>query len=528
MSAAAPANKVNSITNMMTRFKKQNSYTATSSSTAAAIKKSKKNQGDEEERPKTTEWEKFADTLSQTRKFNPHDAFRRGGTLTKFGATPSPAAPGYVTAHVRAGGGGTMDEESAGSDGVSHRYSARAGGRRLQQQAQQLVGAHNMRPQSVQQHQRHPIENKQLNSLRRNSNVAHGGRKFDFNPNRSRISEHEASVSSNNSNLDTIAKAPAPPAFDSTALSAPTSESVRSSPFKLRSFLSRPFNGLLSNNNNNNNNTNANANNNNNNSNNTVTMTHLEVPEGPPQSQTQFNAALYSLSSAVTAVATTAHATSKLASICPIPPPPPTVPSTITHSNDSLMRESSNNSLFSNSSSMKSVASVDHLRAARATSRPLPMHMETRRNMRNTSSFLSTPRSPMSLRKSYTDLFFISTINDANEYKPPVIIPPPAPLLAENQRSVRNTSSFLSTPRSPFSLRKSYTDLFFISNEDDVSDWNLPKKTHHNSRTPNNFQRKNFSSNKENSGNLLQPNPEIPARRRYHSCVACSRRYFVS
>ncbi|XP_059224358.1 uncharacterized protein LOC106093691 [Stomoxys calcitrans] len=170
----------------------------------------------EEKRPGTTEWEKYADMLALFRKYNPHDAFRRGGTLTKFN--------GHGTAPIRENplhGMGGGDDDSSDTTSVwgrkspTRRSSARLAGR--------------LRPTSASQ------RTVMGNTARRSSNSISSGRKFDYNPHRSRVSERGGSSSvSSGHNLSYLptSKASAYRLSPSSGTPMPTyaQESVKSPP----------------------------------------------------------------------------------------------------------------------------------------------------------------------------------------------------------------------------------------------------------------------------------------------------------
>ncbi|XP_065361776.1 uncharacterized protein LOC135955352 [Calliphora vicina] len=301
----------------------------------------------EEKRPGTTEWEKFADMLAQVRKFNPHDALRRGGTFSKFGGTgPLRERPSHLGHHIRGG----MDDDSSdttsnfrGSPHNSQRSSARAGGR-----VQRLPNRPN------------------TGNTRRNSNASSTtGRKFDFNPARSRVNELVTTVSSTpliTSSLQTTTN---------TVLSqipyAPyhlNNESVKS-PANMRSHHSRSD---------------------------TRTLPPLDAIErASSRSHHQHFRHDYAPTSAFDHNGSSMPLQSDLYE---------------SHETSTLTRQSSNTSLFSNNSSY-----VDTVHAFKSSTLDVnPPHVK------NTSSFLTTPRSsPFSIRKSYTDLYFSATSNKENK-----------------------------------------------------------------------------------------------------------------
>lgn len=312
--------------------------------------------------------------LAQHRKYNPHDGFRRGGTLTKFGGNGHgvvgnglPLRPSYVGHHLRGHDDDSSDSASNWRNGPmeSQRSSARAGGR---------IQRVSNRPNTGNQRKNHHDINgavKHASVTRRNSNV---GRKFDYNPTRSRLNDSVVTVSSNpysSSNPSSLQ-----PALNSTQLPyyAPPYESDKS-PLKSRSHHSRSE---------------------------TRTPHHLEPLERPrsrsqqhPQPQgSHDDFSQHSLAQ-------------QNGSSMPLQSSTNTKYSQFT--SETLTRESSNTSLFSNSSY------VENLRTTFKSTLDL-RPLSTNPPVRNTSSFLTTPRcSPFSVRKSYTDLYFSNSSNKENK-----------------------------------------------------------------------------------------------------------------
>lgn len=314
----------------------------------------------EEKRPRTTEWEKFADMLAQIRKYNPQDAFRRGSTYTKFGGVVGGGIGHFKDRPFGAAQHGRAGLEDDGSDTTSnYRSSPQRSSARPVGSVQQLSN----RPNTG--NNRHNAGGHYAYKTRRSSNISSTtGRKFDYNPTRSRVNDF-----------------------------------VSSSPFAQSSFLE-----------------------------NTADTQHMPY-------------ALYSTSYEGTITPpnmTTHHSRSDLIALeCEerarsrSQPPqihqhPDHLYSAIVHNGNSrpvendfntldapfLKRQSTNISLSTNSSDGNKPPSINssHL-DAKAQQLKLP-------KIKNTSSFLATPRSPFSLRKSYTDLYFNSTSNKEDKLKP--------------------------------------------------------------------------------------------------------------
>lgn len=356
-------------------------------------KEEKVNPETEEKRPGTTEWEKFADMLAQVRKFNPQDALRRGGTFSKFstgGIGQLRERPSYMGHHMRG-----LDDDSSdttsnfrGSPLNSQRSSARAGGR-----VQRLPNRPNTGNSRKNNHEfsgfngggRYMTNNKN----RRNSNNSGAGRKFDFNPLRSRVHEfvsstpflnsHLQSKSNNNSNVSTL-KTTAIPYAPSNSFAT---ESVKS-PANLRSLHSRSD---------------------------TRTLPPLDSQHEIPYQQQHYNHNSYSHDQQYSRYDY-----------------PPVDHHNAPNTNSShdfynhnyqpdiplLTRQSSNTSLFSN----HSCAGENGHQNFKSSQQDV-RHLTTNPPVKNTSSFLTTPRSsPFSIRKSYTDLYFSTTGSSNKENKP--------------------------------------------------------------------------------------------------------------
>ncbi|XP_037819097.1 probable serine/threonine-protein kinase DDB_G0280133 [Lucilia sericata] len=359
----------------------------------------KRNSETEQKRPGTTEWEKFADMLAQVRKFNPQDALRRGGTFSKFGT--GNGRPSYFGHHTRSG----LDDDSSdttsnfrGSPINSQRSSARAGGRVQRLPNRPNTGNHRKNHHEFSSNN---AGGRFANKTRRNSNVSSSsGRKFDFNPTRSRLNELVKTVSSSpltaKSLLQTTItqKSSAPSYYQ-------TYESVKS-PANMRSHHSR---------------------------NDTRNLPPLDSIEHNhyhhhKQQQQQHLRSDYALTSSAYDQHHH-HQPHHTGSSMPL--------QSDAYSNDPtslLIRQSSNTSLFSNSSY------VDNLHSSYKSTTQLDV-MSLNPPVKNTSSFLSTPRtSPFSIRKSYTDLYFTTSSNK------------------ENTKPCATSSELCSRDKSPYKVRK--------------------------------------------------------------------------
>lgn len=308
--------------------------------------KVKHNPETEEKRPGTTEWEKLADMLAQVRKFNPHDAFRRGGTFTKFsgGGFGQQKERQILGHHVR----GDMEEDNSDAtfnfrgSPVNSQHSSARGSDRTQRLPNRPNTGNNRRNLS------------KVSKTRRNSNASsNNGRKFDYNPTRSRVNEFVSSSPFTQSPLQTT-NVPTQMPY---AL-CHSYESVKS-PTNMRSHHSR---------------------------NEIITLPPLESQQRTRSRSQQHNAFDHNGSSM------------------------PLQNDFYSTETSLLTRPSSNTSLFSNSSS---VENVHDCKSSNLDVPPLPTNHQP---VKNTSSFLSTPRSsPFSIRKSYTGLYFSTTSNKENK-----------------------------------------------------------------------------------------------------------------
>lgn len=327
----------------------------------------------EEKRPRTTEWEKYADMLALFRKFNPHDAFRRNGTLTKFtghgghfGAVPIKEKP----FHGRGDDDSSDTTSNWGRKTPVRRSSARQGGR-LQRQPH--------RPTSASQRSVNGSAARNGNNVTKNA-----GRKFDFNPSRSRVS---SSVSSgqNLASLPSTANAYRLSPSLGTQSSSHSHESVKS-PLVMRSqhsTLGTTFNHQA------------------------LETIHQDELNGQQSKQRHY---FQTIQTPPTPLQLTTGGSSMPPDAMPYP-----------HLQQSILtRESSTTSLSSQTrypGQIRSYKSSMDLR--RPTLLDPLQHHHNPQNLppvRNTSSFLSTPRtSPFGITKSYTDLYFSSTSNKENE-----------------------------------------------------------------------------------------------------------------
>ena len=328
----------------------------------------------EEKRPRTTEWEKFADMLALQRKFNPHDAFRRNGTLTKFGG-----AAGYGLqhrerpSHLASIRGPLHDDDSSDttsnfrySPANSQRSSARVGGR-----VQRLPN----RPNTGNNRKKHH-EFTNLNGGRNHHQNA--GRKFDFNPNRSRTNDFISSVSSDpyvesSLQINTVTTTTTTQLPYAPLASSHLYESVKS-PTNMRSHHSRSDTRQLPP---------------------LESQTELIAQQQQKQQQQQqlhINHVYdFNQQSALHRNVTTKTNTENVI----------------------LTRESSKTSLSSNGSFEMSTNPMHNLKMSNLD---LGSNVAIHPPIKNTSSFLSTPRSsPFSIRKSYTDLYFSATSNKENK-----------------------------------------------------------------------------------------------------------------
>ncbi|XP_073837275.1 uncharacterized protein [Musca autumnalis] len=327
----------------------------------------------EEKRPGTTEWERYADMLAMFRKFNPQDALRRGGTLTKFsghgghfGALPIREKPLH----------GRHDDDSSDTNSVwgrkspTRRSSARHGSRVVRQ-------AHH-RPTSASQ------RNVNGTSTRRGS-----GRKFDYNPQRSRV--HERGGSSSVSSFQSVAHFPSNDPGNAYRLS-PTSDTQSPThahaSVKSHSELRSKHSSIGSNN--------------------------FQLVLEP----------LWKLQYDQPYVMESKQDHSQTLPLLPggssMPParmsysPPPT-----SQQNSLLTPESSTTSLSSlvkYPGQIRSYKSSVDLRMPQQNHQYDQHHQLLHPPVRNTSSFLSTPRtSPFGITKSYTDLYFSTNSNKDNE-----------------------------------------------------------------------------------------------------------------
>lgn len=313
----------------------------------------------DEKRPGTTEWEKYADMLAVFRKFNPHDAFRRGGTLTKFphnghhfGAMPIREKGLFGRAHDD-DSSDTTSNRGRGSPGL--RSSARLAGR---------VHRQSNRPNSANQRSSHG------SSGRHNSAAANGGRKFDFNPGRSRLNNGQAPNVSPGPNFSSTSAYRLSPS-NGTHSHSPTPshkhESVKSHS-EMRS--QHSYLG---------------------------TNSTQRLEPLPQQQIEQLQNAQQTMSGKPQTLPLGGSSM-----------PPNAMHSNIHHLT-SLTRESSNTSLSSLSPCR------GHIRSFKSSQDLRMPHAQLYPPVRNTSSFLTTPRtSPFLLTKSYTDLYFDSSSNKEN------------------------------------------------------------------------------------------------------------------
>ncbi|KAI8116994.1 hypothetical protein FF38_00647 [Lucilia cuprina] len=359
----------------------------------------KRNSECEEKRPGTTEWERFADMLAQVRKFNPQDALRRGGTFSKF--STGNGRPSYF------GHRSGLDDDSSdttsnfrGSPINSQRSSARAGGRVQRLPNRPNTGNHRKN------HHEFSTNNgggRFANKTRRNSNVSSSsGRKFDFNPTRSRLNELVKTVSSTpltaNSLLQTTTQKQSAPSYHQTYESVKSPANMRSHHSRNDTRILPPLDSIEHNHNNH----------------------HYKQ-----QQQEKHLRSDYALPTSAYDQHHQHHRNNYTGSSMPL--------QSDAYSNDPnslLTRQSSNTSLFSNSSY------VDHLHSSYKSTSQLDV-MPLNPPVKNTSSFLSTPRtSPFSIRKSYTDLYFTTSSNK------------------ENTKPCSMSSELCSRDKSPYKVRK--------------------------------------------------------------------------
>ncbi|KAM7356971.1 uncharacterized protein ACRADG_002521 [Cochliomyia hominivorax] len=388
-------NATKAITKPSSTDSKHSSHTLPPQHTKEKMEKSKKpkvhkkmekvNPETEEKRPRTTEWEKFADMLAQVRKYNPQDTFRRGGTFSKFstvGIGQFRERPSYLGYHVRGG----MDDDSSdttsnfrGSPYNSQRSSARAGGR-----VQCLPNRPNTGNIRKNNHEFSSnfggggggvVGGRYATKMRRNSNISSAaGRKFDYNPLRSRVHEFVSSTPFLNNNslqkTNTLnSQMPYAPYNNNNHNKSFANESVKS-PGNMRSHHSRSETRILP-----------------------PLENHLDYSQLESQQQQQQQHYKYDYNDHVDHNPNTSNNNNNSDLYNPEMP--------------LLIRESSNTSLFSNNSYVENHKSSHQDVRLLTTNHP---------PVKNTSSFLATPRSsPFSIRKSYTDLYFSATGNKENK-----------------------------------------------------------------------------------------------------------------
>ncbi|XP_005190225.2 uncharacterized protein LOC101893610 isoform X1 [Musca domestica] len=328
----------------------------------------------EEKRPGTTEWEKYADMLAKFRKFNPQDALRRGGTLTKFngygghvGAAPIREKP----LHGRHDDDSSDTNSGWGRKSPTRRSSARHG--------RSVIRQTHHRPTSASQ------RNVNGSSTRRGS-----GRKFDYNPQRSRVHERGTSSVSSYHNLAYNPSKVHANAYRLSPSSGTQTPTHAHASVKSHSEMRSKHSSVGSNN-------------------------FQLVLEPLWQLQYEQPYEMKSKQPQTQSMQLLAGGSSMPSDAMHYSPPPPT-PSL---DNSSLTRESSTTSLSSlakypgqirsyrSSLELRMPQQADHLGSHQPQPHP---------PVRNTSSFLSTPRSsPFGITKSYTDLYFASNLKKESE-----------------------------------------------------------------------------------------------------------------
>ncbi|XP_075163132.1 uncharacterized protein LOC142235759 [Haematobia irritans] len=372
----------------------------------------------EEKRPRTTEWEKYADMLALFRKYNPHDAFRRGGTLTKFNGQYGGAAPIRENPLHGFADDNSSDTTSVwGRKSPTRRSSARLNGR-MQRQTQ--------RPTSASQRTVYG------QTARRGSNAIGSGRKFDYNPSRSRVNERGGSSSvSSGQNLYQFAqsKANAYHLSPSSGTQSPTYAHERvKSPLEMRS---------------------------------------QHHPLGANSFQRALEPIWYEQSQVLPLGGQQSTAESHLNAAHTQPPLAPAGSSMplaamslprVLYS--PLTRESSATSLSSQT------MYPGHIRSSKSSQdlRMPPVHQyhyhQCHHNhdrpmqhppVRNTSSFLATPRtSPFGITKSYTDLYFSSTSSKENE----IVFHSDLSSISQHRQHIRDKSPYKMRDRCEHCVQK--------------------------------------------------------------------------